>query len=109
MRRKLKNQNGETLIEAMVSLLIALLAMLLLTTSIMAAANINKATREADESFAEELKYAEGRKADDEREVVQEELLIEFQSFQDVRVDVEVYGGTESLLISYDEGTVSEP
>lgn len=107
MRRKLKAQNGETLIEAMVSLLIAMLAMMFLTTSVMAAASINKATREADEAFEEELKYAEGRMEEDEREVEKKELLIDFQSLDDVRIDVDVYGGKDSRLISYDEMEVS--
>jgi len=109
MRKKLKAQKGETLIEAMVSLLIALLAVMFLTTAVLTAANINKATREADEKFAEELKYAEGRIKEAGREIEQKELLIDFESLDDVRVDVEVYGGIEGLFISYDEMEVSEP
>lgn len=109
MRRKLRQQSGETLIEAMVSLLIALLSMMLLTTSIMAAANINKLNREADDTFNEELKYAESRIEEEGYEAESKELLIDFQSLDDVRVDVEVYGGAESRLISYEEAEVSEP
>lgn len=109
MRRKLKTQNGETLIEAMVSLLIALLSVMFLTTSVLTAANINKATREADEKFADELKYAEGRIAAEGKEVVQNEIWIDFQSVDDVRVDVDVYGGKDGMFISYEEMEVSEP
>ena len=109
MRKKIKAQNGETLIEAMVSLLIAMLAMMFLTTSVMAAAHINKATREADEAFEEELKYAEGRMEGEDREAEQKELLIDFQTLDDVRVDVDVYGGKDSRLISYEKMEVSVP
>lgn len=109
MRRKLRKQDGETLIEAMVSLLIALLSVMLLTTSIMAAANINRMNREADDAFNEELRYAEGHISEEGFEAESKELLVDFQSFKDVRVDVEIYGGTESSLISYEEMEVSEP
>lgn len=108
MKKKLRMQKGETLIEAMVSLLIALLAMMFLTTSVMASVNINKQNREADEAFAEELKYAESRISTEGFEAESKELLVDFQTVEDVRVDVTVYGGAESALISYEE-EVSEP
>ena len=59
MIRKLKKKNGETLIEALVSILIATLAMGLVSTATIAAANLNEKNRQADERFAEELMQAE--------------------------------------------------
>lgn len=109
MRRKLRQQNGETLIEAMVSLLIALLSMMFLVTSVMAAAHINKMNREADETFTKELKYAESHISEEGYEAESKELVIDFQSVDDVRTEVEVYGGADSSLISYEEAEVSEP
>ena len=59
MMKKLKGNKGETLIEALVSLLIAVLALGLVSTASISATNMNKATREADKLFAEELEIAE--------------------------------------------------
>ena len=59
MIKKLKKKNGETLIEALVSLLIAILAMGLVNSATMAAANINKNTRDMGQTFADELQIAE--------------------------------------------------
>jgi len=59
MIRKLQSNKGETLIEAMVSLVIAVLAMGLVVTATMAATNINKSTKDADKTFAEDLQAAE--------------------------------------------------
>lgn len=59
MIKKLKKKNGETLVEALVSLLIAILAMGLVNSATMAAANMNKNTRDLDQAFADELQVAE--------------------------------------------------
>lgn len=109
MKRKLRQQSGETLIEAMVSLLVALLSMGLLCTSVLAATNINQATREADTRFDKELERAEKRISEDGYEVQEDcTLLIEFDTLEPKMVDVDVYGGEESSLISYEEPEVSE-
>ena len=59
MIRKLKQNKGETLVESLVAVMIAVMAMTLVATATMAAAKINISTREADVAFAEELKGAE--------------------------------------------------
>ena len=59
MIKKLKKKNGETLIEALVSLLIAILAMGLVNSASMAATNMNKNTRDMDQAFADEVQIAE--------------------------------------------------
>lgn len=59
MIKKLRKQNGESLIEVMVALLIAVLSMGMVATAAIAAAKINANTRAADIAFAEELQKAE--------------------------------------------------
>jgi Tfp pilus assembly protein PilE len=59
MIRKLKQNKGETLVESLIAVLIAVLAMGLVATATISAANINKSTREADAAYAEELEKAE--------------------------------------------------
>jgi len=59
MIAKLKQNKGETLMEALVSLLIAVLAVSLVASAALAAANINKSTNLADKKFTEELEAVE--------------------------------------------------
>ena len=59
MMKKLKQNKGETLMEALISLAIAVLAVSLVASAALAAANINKNTRLADRRLAEELEAAE--------------------------------------------------
>lgn len=57
--KKLKQNKGETLIESLVSMLIAVLSMGMLCTSVMASAKINAANEKADKIFAYQLNAAE--------------------------------------------------
>lgn len=57
--KKLKQDKGETLIESLVSMLIAVLSMGMLCTSVMASAKINAANEKADKIFAYQLNAAE--------------------------------------------------
>ena len=110
LKKKLRQQKGETLVEAMVSLLVAVLSMGLLSSAIMAAANINKLTQEADTTFDQELRYAEMRISDDEYPMQEDVTLrIEYESLGIQELEVNVYGGEESSLISYQEAEVNEP
>lgn len=61
---KIKSNKGETLIETLVSILIAALSVALLTTSVMAAARMNKTARDADAEFYKKLEAAELRMVD---------------------------------------------
>lgn len=90
MIRKLKKKNGETLVEALVSLLIAILALGLVATATLAAANMNQSTREVDEMFSQELEAAEIYSAT----TVDKKLHIDFDgsSLTDKEADVKVYG-----------------
>ena len=98
MIRKLRENNGETLIEAMVSLLIAVLAMGLVSTAVISATKINKNTREADARFADELEAAEIHSATS----TESALKIDFSdgSISDITVNVDVYGDG-SIFASY--------
>ena len=59
MIRKLKQNKGETLVESLVAVMIAVFAMALVASATISAANINKSTRESDVAYAEELEKAE--------------------------------------------------
>lgn len=59
MWNKLKSKTAETLLETIVSLLIAVLSITLLTTGVMAAAKIQNMTNEADMAYKSELEAAE--------------------------------------------------
>ena len=109
MKKKLRQQKAETLIEALVSLLIAMLSIGLLCSAMVASANINRMTDEADKKFDEELKYAEMRISDEEHPIQGSTLLIEYTSLENQNIDVNIYGGEESSLISYEEAEVDEP
>ncbi len=62
MIKKLKSNSAETLIESLVAMLIAVLSMAFLTTSILTAANVNGATKNADRQYSINLQAAEGQK-----------------------------------------------
>ena len=57
--KKLRSRKGETLVEAMVSILVFTLSSILLLTMVTAASNINKAAKEADASRQAQLSAAE--------------------------------------------------
>lgn len=51
MKRKLKSQSGETLIETLFALLVVVLAFTMLAGSIVAAARVNKGAQELEPAF----------------------------------------------------------
>ena len=64
---KLKDKRGETLIESLVSVLIAALAFAFLATAAVSAEKINAKTRNTDISFRYTTVGTAGRREDDER------------------------------------------
>lgn len=89
MINKLKKKNGETLSEALISLLIAVLSLGVVASASLAAAKINENTRKADIAFAEELQEAElyltgGTQSKD--------IRIEFTSGEPIVETVKIYG-----------------
>lgn len=65
MRRKLNSQSGETLVEALASILIAFLSVTMLFFCVIAAGRMDKGTVESDKTYYEALAAAEtaGEKA----------------------------------------------
>lgn len=61
MRKKLRDNRGETLVEVLASILIAALSVALLFSSIMASAGIDRSARASDETYYEALSQAEGQ------------------------------------------------
>ena len=117
MIKKLKQQCGETLIESMVSLLICLLSMMILTTTVLVTNRLNTNKRAADEAYRANLEAAECMSEDgletgvlsiqfDSLEVRAEETIEEEK--KTIKVNVNLYGGTENDFISYQEKKVEE-
>jgi len=59
MRKKLKQQKGETLVESLVAMLIATLSVMMLTAAITGSARVNYQNRESDIKYAEYLESVE--------------------------------------------------
>lgn len=91
MMRKLLENKGETLIEALVSLLIAVLAMGLVSTAALSATSINKSTREADKIFADELEAAEIHSTE-QPSVLKKLTITSSDAKIEVEENVDVYG-----------------
>jgi len=102
MIKKLREKKAETLIEAMVSLLVVLLSMGMLSTTMLTATNINLQTREADEKYNNQLQHAEGLIEEEGYEVVEVEVELKFQSVDSETVKVKLYGGEDSIFAAYD-------
>lgn len=99
MIRKLRNNKGETMVEALIALLIAVLSLGLVSSATIAAANMNKIAKETDQKFAEEIQAAEIYSATPESKV----LTIDFAEgiAADVSENVNVYGESTSNFASY--------
>lgn len=106
MIRKLRQKSGETLVETLVSMLIAVLSMGILCTAVMAATNLNNQTREMDEKYSSQLQEVES--LDVNADTKMQMLTITFQStdgsilYQSTTAEVTMYGGDESAFLSYD-------
>lgn len=61
MKRKLKCNRGETLVEVLAAILIGALSVALLFTAVMASARMDKTARETDGKYKDVLAAAEGR------------------------------------------------
>ena len=109
MKKKLKQQKGETLAESLVALLIATLSVMMLTAAITGSARVNKQNRDADLRYSEDLKRAESYETDAEYEVKEAEIRFDFEGGVHYIKEVLLYGGTDGKMASYkakeDEGT----
>lgn len=91
MWNKLKSKTAETLLETIVSMLIAVLSITLLTTGVMAAAKIHNMTNEADVMYKSELEAAEtssGTSTDGKVSITFDDNSISSET-----VTVTIYGG----------------
>lgn len=102
MLKKLKDKKGETLVESLVAMLIALLSMVMLTSCTTAAANINAATRAMDKKFAEELERAEGMMAEAGYETKNIKVKLTFDTCGVQTADVTLYGGDAGTFVTYE-------
>ena len=113
MLKKLKKQNGETLIESLVSVLICVMAMTMLAGSMVATARINHTNREADKKYEEDLKCAEAydtEEAETSSEKIQFIIKHEDSTTEIVEEDIILYdNGTESSFASYKSNSITEP
>ena len=99
MIKKLKKKNGETLLETLVSLLIAVLAMGLVSTAALAAANMNEKNKEADKRYAEELLKVETYNTSAQTKKLKITFEVE-SSLENREIDVNVYG-VDGTFTSY--------
>lgn len=96
MRKKLKQQKGETLVESLVALLIATLSVMMLTAAITGSARVNKQNRDSDKSYAGDLKKVESYDSTPGN-MVETGLVFDFNDGSPIEIIVELYGGTGKL------------
>lgn len=110
MIRKLKQQKGETLIEAMMSLLIAVICMSILTISVTTASKLNMETNKLDENYYIGLQRAEQHLSDEAYKDSEANVKIEFEDkdITEQTVKVTVYGGEDNAFASYVKGQQDE-
>ena len=118
MIKKLKQKKGETLVETLFSLMIAVLCVGLIYSAVIAATNVNKETRALDEKYNSELNAIEGMTYTETNTenivinfdyeykpacnlVAEEEVEIDLDATS-VQVEVTVYGDEESAFLLYD-------
>lgn len=106
MLKKLKNSKAETLLETLISILIAVMSITLLSTAVMASTRINVATRAADEAFAEQVEQAELGPLGTGKKIEGKKVTVEFVSGStDVTVDIYASGTDGSgEYVSYKKG-----
>lgn len=106
MIRKLRQKKGETLVETLVSMLIAVLSMAILSMATMTATNVNQEIREIDEKYNKELRQVESLDGSVKTSV--QTLSLTFKSvdgttvYDTDTVSVTVYGNDDASFISYD-------
>ena len=112
MKNKLKQKKGETLVETLFSLMIAVLSIGLIATAVTAANSVSAQIKEIDVKYKQELQAAECYEGTSQSEVLR---LTFYDSYAGTELDnktvlVEVYGQADSAFISYDyEAGVSGP
>lgn len=93
IQKKLRSQRGETLVELMVSILIATLSVGLLLGGVTVSANINRQAQKSDTYFYETLSAAESRKEPITDDIASKPSIILEESTKKTNIPVQVYGG----------------
>lgn len=97
MKQKLIQNKGETLIEALVAVLIAFLSMAMLCASMLSASKINSETKKADVKFKNDLIKAEALEGTGDSSNVK----LSFGNGSSQTVTVKLYG-TGGDFVGYD-------
>lgn len=105
MIKKLKQKKGETLVETMFSLMIAVLCVGLIYSAVLSATRINQDVRKLDEKYDSELIAVEGF-LEEGVKVTEKDVVITFQYPNEENkyteeVKVSVYGNDDSAFLSY--------
>ena len=105
MIRKLRQKKGETLVETLFSMLIAVLATMLLCTAFAAAMRINAEVKALDEKYQEDLLEVEGGSSS----TTPGKINITFKTEDKISVidtvtgiNVDLYGSSENKFLSYE-------
>jgi len=107
LRRKLRQNKGETLVETLFSLLIAVMSIGLIAASVAAATKISTQLAEMDATYKQDLQEAECHEVTPR----DKNLKITFRDehgialIDTVTTSVEVYGDADSTFLSYSYGT----
>lgn len=104
MFQKLKQIKGETLIEVLISLMVALICMGILTLSVTTAARLNLETRRFDEAYSDDLQKAEGHLAQITGGASQVKIEIDEDgdgTAETKSIDITLYGAEGSSFVSY--------
>lgn len=99
-RRRCRRQSGETLIESLVAILIAVMSVTMLTSCVLTAANINADNKAADERFYEELRRAEIQRPEDKWKDAS--VTINFGGTPQT-VDITLYGTDTGTFLGYEK------
>lgn len=101
--KKLRQSRGETLVETLLSLMIAVLSIGLIATSVMAATNINRKVEAMDAAYKQQLQTAECYESTSRKQALQITFRDRYgMSLIDTQTtEVEVYGEDGSAFISY--------
>lgn len=102
MRRKLKDNRGETLVEMLASILIAALAVALLFTCCMVSVQMGGQARAADERYYENLSAAEGKTG-----ALENGQVNVAGDASNVKLEIQLYGGEGTYSYQWKKEGVS--
>lgn len=93
LKRKLRSQRGETLVEVLASILIASLSVAMLLGGVTVSVNLGKQADTADESFYDTLTSAETRQTPVTAGVSTSPVIKLTEGGTTIEIPIQVYGG----------------